>query len=330
MAQADRANFETSANSFHLPKSGIEQGTNFLPVTASDLLAEGPEPIVWVWDGFLPEGGLVAFTAFMKVGKSTLIYPLAVAVSQGREFLGYPTKQCGVLILAVEEDPRDIKNRLLSLGLRGEDPLYVHRGFLTYGQATLNKMGAFIEANEIGLVLLDTLSSYWQIRDENNNAEVISRVRPILNLARETRCAVLLVHHESKRGGDFGRSIRGGSALLGIVDLALMYDRLPGGNQKQRILRALGRYAAQTPAELVVELIGDEFRNIGPPDTLGPLAVREKVLNAIRHGPKDVQAIAIETHCTQKAIRTALESLGECVLKEGEGKKRDPFRYRQA
>ena len=85
----------SAANSFPPPKGGDGEGTNFHPVTAADLLAQKPEPIVWVWEHFLPEGALNLLVAYMKVGKSTFTYAIAVAVARGAPFLDFPTKQGG-------------------------------------------------------------------------------------------------------------------------------------------------------------------------------------------------------------------------------------------
>jgi hypothetical protein len=66
----------------------------------------------------------------MRVGKTSLIYALALAVAWGKPFLGFPTTQGGVLVLAVEEHPHDVELRLRALGLQATDPVHVHLGRL--------------------------------------------------------------------------------------------------------------------------------------------------------------------------------------------------------
>src|SRR5262245_32180576 len=107
-------------------KERVGRESNFNPVKASELLMQEPEPLTWLWDSYLPVGSLSLLAAYMKVGKSTFAYALAVAVAQGRPFLDYGTKQGPVLILAVEEHPRDVRRRLERFGLSKSDPLYVH------------------------------------------------------------------------------------------------------------------------------------------------------------------------------------------------------------
>ncbi len=268
--------------------------------------------------------------SFMKVGKSTLAYPLAIAIAQGKPFLEYPTKQGGVLILAVEEHPRDVKNRLCRFGLRSDDPVFVHRGGLVDSPATFEALRRFISENAITAVILDTLPRFWSVYDENNNAQVMREVSPFLDLARETGAVVILLHHERKSGGDDGRSIRGGSALFGIVDQALMLDRRQGGTPTQRVLRALGRYD-DTPGEVFLDLAGDEYRRLGTSEELSREAKETKVWAALSSvEARDVPTIAQEAKLPEKETRKILEALETRVIREGEGKKGSPYTYHRA
>jgi hypothetical protein len=321
---------DASINSFLPPKEGGGKETNFYPVSAQDLLNEGQEQITWIWQSFLPQGALALFSAYMKVGKSTFLYPLALSIAQGQPFLDYQTTATGVLILAVEERPADVKNRLIDLGLQPQDRLYVHRGTLDYGEATIEALRSFIIDYGIGFVLLDTLSRYWQIRDENDNAEIVRRLNPLLDLARQTGCTILMVHHDKKDGGESGRSIRGGSALFGLVDQALLYDRPPGGNKTCRILRTLGRYS-ESPSDLVVEWNGKEFKNQGSASDFAQQALINKVWDVLDDiDPKDVAAIAEQSGLKPKSVRGVLEDIESDVIVHGEGKRGSPFRYTRA
>jgi AAA domain-containing protein len=317
-------------NSFLPPKGAIGKGTNFRPLSAAELLAREPQPLVWVWEPFLPEGTLNLLVAFMKVGKSTLVYALALAVAQGQAFLGYPTKQGGVLILAVEEHPRDVRRRLERFGMRPEDPIYVHAAPLDKSPSTVAALKAHIVDKGIKLVILDTLARWWAVEDENNNAQIVREVSPLLDMAHETGAAVLIVHHERKSGGGDGRGIRGGSALFGIVDQALMLERRQGGNSNQRTLKAIGRYD-ETPGELILELDGDAYQLVGAPDGQGQEARGRRVLEALTEEPQDVEAVAAKAGLSPKLTREALEKLcgdGQAV-REGKGVKGSPHRYRR-
>ena len=316
-------------DSFLPPKEGVGKETNFNPQSAADLLSRQPEEIPWIWKTLIAKGVLFLLVAFMKIGKSTFSYKLAVAIAQGIPFLGRETLKGGVLILAVEEHPRDVERRLRRFGMRPEDPIYVHTGRLENNEATIKALRDFIVEKGIILVLVDSLSRYSNVRDENDNAGVIREVSPLLDLARETGAAIGLIHHERKSGGEDGRNIRGGSALFGLVDQAIILERRQGEINNQRLIKTLGRYD-ESPRELVIELVGDEYKVLGTPEEMGEVQALAKARETLSVEPMDIKTIAKEADLKEKATRKALERLRELgeTIREGEGKKNSPFTYR--
>jgi len=270
---------------------------------------------------------LVVLAAFMKVGKSTLVYDLLIAIAQGREFLGYPTERCPVLLLAVEEHPGDVGRRLRKFGLGPDDPVHVFAGRLDNSPANLAALREYIVKHQIRLMVVDTLSRFWTASEENDNREVVRQISPLLDMARETGCAIVLVHHEGKAGGQEGRGIRGGSALFALVDQALMLNRRQGGNTNQRILKALGRYA-ETPPELIIALDGGEHVALGKAEDLDWASQQAKVRGVLCEEPQGRRAIAEAAGLSLRATDEALKALGDEVVREGAGKKGDPHTFR--
>lgn len=299
----------------------------FAPVPYRDLRRLGRRRIQWLWEPYLPQGTLALLVAYMKVGKSTLAFELAAAVEGGRPFLGTSTRRGAVLILAVEESARDIGRRLDRLGTRGRGRIFVHAGLLDASRENLEAIGRFVTENRIRLVILDTLSTFWDLEDENNNAAVVRAVKPLLQLARDTEAVVLLLHHERKAGGEGGRSIRGGGALFGLVDQALLLEGVKGGRTNQRVLRSLGRYD-ETPPELVIEYVDGRYRAVGTPLEAGREAVAARVLAALGPEAVEPQTIATRTGLSIRAVLRGLADLGTRVTREGKGAKGSPFRFR--
>src|SRR5262249_41371235 len=182
---------------------------------------------------------------------------------------------------------------------------------------------AFILGNEIKLVMLDTLSMFWAITDENDNAQVLARIKPWLALAVEADICVLLIHHERKAGGEGGRAARGGSSLVGAVQqsLSLDYERGAGPRSRRRILRSVGRYD-ETPRELLIELSPQDntYRSLGD-----PLSTRERILEFLPvEGPgRTVRETAEQTNISQSRVNAVMKELSEdkkVVFDVGEGK----------
>jgi len=317
-------------DSFPALKNGGREATNFQPVTAEQLLAERPDPMVWTWEPYLPLGTLALLAAYMKVGKSTFVYALALAVARGEPFLRGATRQGDVLILAVEEHRRDAKLRLGKFGLLASDPIHLHAGPLDYTPETLVAVRSYIAQHGIVLLILDTLSRFWAIEAENDNAAVDRAIAPLLQLARDTGVTVLLVHHERKAGGEDGRSIRGGSALFGLVDQALILERRPGRNTSQRTLRALGRYS-ESPSEVVLDYQPYEYRLLGAIADVDREAQVSRVWAVLSNEPQTIPAIAEAAALTERQARGLLKLLEEQgrVLRGGGGVKNDPHSYRR-
>jgi len=208
----------------------------------------------WMWADYIPEGSLVLLAGFMKTGKTTLVYSLVGAAVYGRTFLGRDTTKTGALVLAVEEHLRDVRRHLQAAGIGPDAPVYVHVGMLPATQEGLEEVRAFMAERSLGLLVVDTLTRFWGVRDENDNSEVIAALGPLLDLAHTVGITVLLVHHAGKNEEEesTGREIRGASGTFGMVDQALILKRVRGGAPTARSLRALGRYP-ETPREVILD-----------------------------------------------------------------------------
>ena len=321
---------EQARNGSHLAL-GEPAVNGFRPILAADLLAEQPEPIPWVWDPLLAGGDLAIFSARPKVGKSTLAYALLISIAQGIPFLGYPTRQGPVLILALEEHRRNVRRRLARFGTRPIDPVHIWAGRLRPDD--LNQVRQYIVDHRIALVLLDTLSRFWigKVTDENNNAEVASVTDLLLTLARETGACVVLVHHDRKSGGREGASIRGAGDLLGVVDQALLLSkRGKEYPQNHRVLRIIGRYQEDSPSQIVLVLEGDRYEPVGSPDSVVEQSPdEESPIWAALSLPMSDAELEAKTGLARARVRAGRAALGAKLVRSGRGVKGDPFLYQR-
>ena len=83
-------------------------------------------------------------------------------VVKGQPFIGRSTSGGSVLILALEEHPRDVRMRLQALGLQESDKIFVRVESVNPTRATLAALCKFVVENGIKLVVIDTLSALWR------------------------------------------------------------------------------------------------------------------------------------------------------------------------
>ena len=191
---------------------------------AEFLNSEDPE-IAWLVDRIIPAGGLAILAARPKVGKSTLARCLAVSVAQGIPWLDRETTQGTVLFFALEESKAHVKPHFRELGASESDPLFVHCKPAP-GQQAIHFLKEEIKVRRPALAVIDPLVHLIpQVSDLNDYAAVTRALKPFLVIARETGASVLLVHHSNKAMNTQGREILGSTALLGIVDVALLMDQ---------------------------------------------------------------------------------------------------------
>jgi hypothetical protein len=116
------------------------------------------------------------------------------------------------------------------------------------------------------------------------------------------------------------------------VDQAIILDRRPGETSNKRLLKTLGRYE-DSPKEIIIELVGNDYSVLGTPEQEGHAQAVGKVRDALTATdgktiePMDVKTLAVETGLTQKMVRRALESMGDEIQQTGAGVKNDPHTY---
>jgi hypothetical protein len=208
--------------------------------TLDELLADStlPTDVEWLVEGLIPRGGMTVVYGIGKGGKTTLLSHLAAAIVSGREFLDRSVREGPVLWLDLEQHVTLTRRKLDEAGAAGcSNPLHVYNGPAPRTDEVareLAKRGAVA-------VVIDSLSKYLCLKDENDAAEVTARLGPLLDLAHGANAAVIAIHHDRKSDGALGRNMRGSSAFLAAVDVAIGVKR-EAGDEFRRRLDCVSRY----------------------------------------------------------------------------------------
>jgi hypothetical protein len=168
------------------------------------------KPLEWYWRGWLPTRMLALLGGYGGDGKSTLLASLIATFSRGGKLPdGSRAPVVNTLMLAAEDDaeyairPRldrhraDVSRVHLLEGTRLGDG---ERAWFDLRQ-DCSAMRDVIEARDIGLVVIDPLSSYMPKSDRNSEGDVRDALSPLTTLMEATGVAVIGVLHVGKADG---------------------------------------------------------------------------------------------------------------------------------
>ncbi|HJR09008.1 MAG TPA: AAA family ATPase [Pyrinomonadaceae bacterium] len=296
---------------------------SFTLTPLKELLKEPEEKVSYVLDRTLPLGGFSICAAKPKVGKSTLVRNLAVAVSRGEGFFGRSTMKGKVIYLCLEEKRPEMAGHFRRTGASEEDIL-IHTG-RTPAHA-LEALEAVIREHQPALVIIDPLSRFVRVTDFNSYGEVTRGLEPLIDLARSSGCHILAVHHNGKGEREGGDALLGSTGFFGAVDTLLTMRR----RGQARTVETVQRYGEDIP-EMVVHL-NPETGIVTPGGTVQTLLLEERksaVLEAIGDESLTEGDIKARVGGNQALIPRTVRALveDELLQRTGAGKKGDPYRY---
>lgn len=309
-------------------------------------LSQQAEDTKWLWQGYLARRAITLFSAHPKAGKTTCLKYLLKAFGGGvSEFFGQPVTPARVLYVT-EEDESLWAERRDELGI-GDHVGVISQPFR--GRATAPEWKSFIaslvatiRSHQFDLVVMDTLSKLWPVREENDAGQVDEALMPLWDI-KNADAALLLVHHTRKSGGGEFTAARGSSGLTAFTDVLMELKRNSEDRHDcRRVVKAIGRYR-DIPDEVMVELRPDGYTSLGDPgaaenrgkqryewepDLMTVLKPNEwQNFDQIREGvgkKNDNGGPNINN------LRSVLERLyiGGEVERQGEGRKGSPYEFR--
>ena len=179
-------------------------------------------PMRWVVPGLIPEGGCGMLVAPPKVGKTRLSLELALGISTGTNALGIEIPRSLPVGLFALEDGKPLLMSRLDHMLSKDDhrQRYNWRGYITPElvwhppkktklkisfspmnlsvQLDKTRLRKIIQENRLKLAIIDTLSMAIGGADVNNSADMYSVLSDVKEVATETKCAIIFVHHTRK------------------------------------------------------------------------------------------------------------------------------------
>jgi hypothetical protein len=295
-------------------------------VSLGDFYSEPDTPTAWLVEDRLPEDGSSIFAGKPKAGKSTSARTLARAVARGEPWLGGATRQGAVLYFAPEERRAEVRAHFRAMGLGPDDPVYV--SFLPAGSDGIARLRRDIARYGPVLVIVDTLARLVKVKDLNDYAQVTAALEPLVGLAREFHCHVMLVHHQPKGDRTGVDAVLGSSAISASVDSIFLLQR----TDRYRTLRTIQRYGEDLDESTVVLDPTTKLITLGSTRReVDEVAVTHEMLAflASREAPVGEQVIIDHIEGRQALKRAVLRRLVDDnrVLRTGLGQRGSPYLY---
>ncbi len=186
------------------------------PVSVADVFTNPSPPPQFIWDGYLPRGVVTLMGAHGGTGKSTIALMLGVCAALGRPLFGVDVVACKTLFVSLEDSEHIVRHRLAGICRAWDiDPNELHdRLHIVDGTehpemfsadtrgagdttATYAELRKLVQLEGVGLVLVDNASDAYG-GDEIQRRQVRAFMRALVEVARLTDCAVLLLAHVDK------------------------------------------------------------------------------------------------------------------------------------
>jgi molybdopterin-guanine dinucleotide biosynthesis protein len=299
-----------------------------LPTRTVEELAADPNlegGIKWLIDDLIPMEALTVVCGIGKAGKTTLLTRIAAAVIGDDTFIERSVVGGPVLWIDLEQQISLTLDGLTSAGaINGKHQVHVYAG----ATASVSKIKASVLETGAKLVVIDSLSKLFLFRDENDASEVTKALVPLIDLCRTTGAAVVAIHHERKREGSNGKSIRGSGAILAALDVAIMVRPEGGEKENRRSLEFISRYPAIHGRSLSVRLTDNGYEALGDRQSVR----QDEILKAIAESVLTAEEIGGLLGVTRQALLPSLTRAvtAGSLTRTGTGRKGSPHRFQQA
>jgi hypothetical protein len=288
---------------------------------------------LWLLDGVIPQRAVTAVAAAPKMGKSTIVYGLLGAAFREEEFLDRPTVRLPTLIVHPDEGIARVRFKVNEYGFPEDAPIWFLRTTMKLrGEGAWRRVLEVLGETKARILVIDSVSNFWDIKDENSNAEVSDWMARVMDLAENGGITVILIYHHGQRGRVVkaaGASMRGATAFFQCLDQGIdVFQGESDIDKNERLMKILGRFD-ESPNEMRYTLHEATFKSVADYDDDGK-ADRLEVLKSVLKPDAWVGAdgLAKAARMGLKTLRKLLSPLPPWLERRGSGIKGDPRIYR--
>jgi AAA domain len=285
-------------------------------INAEKLLGMDFAPLEYIIPGYIVEG-LTVLGGKPKLGKSWWAYDASIAVATGGKAMGsVDCEQGDVLYLALEDNRRRVKDRLLTLcparKVQGInlDRLSVRTIAPRIDTGLLVELDKWrLSCNNPRLVIIDVFLKVRPPRKKGEDAYAADyeAVTPLQRYASEHRLAIVLVTHTRKmEAEDPLEAISGTNGVTGAADAVLVLSR----DAKGTTLYGRGRDIEEI--ETAMRFDGGRWSVLGDADEVRKSGERRRIITALKEAKDELSPKALADLTGMKAVNVRV-LLGKMV-----------------
>jgi len=218
-------------------------------ISAADLFKRPKLSVTSYAEGFVYAGCLNLVSGEPKAGKSTLVWHIVNAISQGAPFLNKPTRKSRVLYVT---EQNEVSFRQETQGIEGfstNPNLFILLPEDAQATTWLNRIeewGEIATKSGSSIIVIDTFGAFSSlpVGGENDAASISERMMQLKKLYKgRPNLAIILVHHVRKPSSDPKlakeyadlRDARGSNSIVGCVDHCVMLSKGSRGSTFRNI-----------------------------------------------------------------------------------------------
>jgi len=293
-----------------------------------------PEPVEWLWEPYIPRGAISLIQGDGGTGKTTTALAIAAAVSRGDALPnGFNSEPASVIVQNAEDSyTRTIRPRLEQSGAdcsmievidEDEQALSLSDGRI---EDAIARIGA-------KLLIIDPVQAYFGGKNMNSAGGVRPLMKQLGAVAARYGCAVLLVGHLHKKGGQPQYRGLGSIDIYAAARSVMTVGKIPMDEHMRAIVHNKSNLAPAGVSQAFgldptggfcwlgeYDITIDEMLNgVKKPESQFVKA-RRLIETALANGPvpsADMEQMAEEQGISPKTMQRAKEALGVISIKHG-------------
>ncbi|NEO88134.1 MAG: AAA family ATPase [Spirulina sp. SIO3F2] len=265
--------------------ASLIEGENEQAMTIAQLREQyGDQITEWVAHGWFPRGRTTLLHAEGGTGKTLWAYDFIFHLVTGTDWEGFPVLgEKKVLIIQSDESPADL---LQNLEARGFDPDCENLRIKTrWDVSYIPQLYEECKEWQPDFILIDSLSSISaKSCISENDKEYARPVLELVDVAKQTNCHIMLIHHSSRMHGQS----RGSTAIPAAVSQVLSIKRVSENIDDTRRHITFTKSRSRRPAKYEI-VLNPETKSwtlegeVNREDTEAPL--KERVIEFLRTHP---------------------------------------------